>query len=100
MLMAGLDGIDNSIDPAAEGFGPFEIDIAEMPEQERVNIKALPSSLEDALDALRDDHDFLLKGKVFTEDLIDAWIEYKMSKEVNPLRARPHPYEFELYSDI
>ena len=100
MLMAGLDGIENKIDPAAEGFGPFDIDIAEMPEQERASIKALPSSLEDALDALRDDYDFLLKGKVFTEDLIDAWIEYKLNKEVNPLRARPHPYEFELYSDI
>jgi len=100
MLMAGLDGIENQIDPAAEGFGPFDIDIAEMPEQERANIKALPSSLQDALDALKDDHDFLLKGEVFTEDLIDAWIEYKLNREVNPLKARPHPYEFELYSDI
>ena len=100
MLMAGLDGIENQIDPTAEGFGPFEIEIAEMPEEERAGIKALPSSLQDALSALRDDHDFLLKGKVFTEDLIDAWIEYKLNKEVNPLRARPHPYEFELYSDI
>jgi glutamine synthetase len=71
-----------------------------MPEEERAGIKALPSSLQDALNALRDDHDFLLKGKVFTEDLIDAWIEYKLNKEVNSLRARPHPYEFELYSDI
>jgi len=100
MLMAGLDGIENQIDPDAEGFGPFEIDIAEMPGEQRASIKTLPSSLQDALNALRDDHDFLLKGKVFTEDLIDAWIEYKISKEVNPLRARPHPYEFELYSDL
>jgi len=100
MLMAGLDGIENKIDPTAEGFGPFEINVAEMPEQQRANIKTLPNSLEDALDALRDDHDFLLKGKVFTEDLMDAWIEYKMSKEVTPLQTRPHPYEFELYSDI
>jgi len=100
MLMAGLDGIENQIDPTAEGFGPFEIEIAEMPEEARAGIKALPSSLQDALSALRDDHDFLLKSKVFTEDLIDAWIEYKLNKEVNPLRARPHPYEFELYSDI
>jgi glutamine synthetase len=100
MLMAGLDGIENKIDPAAEGFGPFDIDIAELPEQERAHISALPSSLKDALDALRDDYDFLLKGSVFTEDLIDAWIEYKLNKEVNPLQARPHPYEFELYSDI
>ncbi|UCD22201.1 MAG: type I glutamate--ammonia ligase [Chloroflexota bacterium] len=100
MLMAGLDGIENKIDPAVEGFGPFDIDIAEMSEQERATIKALPSSLQSALDALRDDHDFLLKGEVFTEDLIGVWIEYKLSKEVNPLQARPHPYEFELYSDI
>ena len=100
MLMAGLDGIENKIDPIAEGFGPFEIDIAEMEEQQRANIKALPSSLEDALDALMRDHNFLLKGGVFTKDLIDAWTEYKLEKEVNPLRARPHPYEFELYSDI
>jgi glutamine synthetase len=100
MLMAGLAGIENQIDPTAEGFGPFDIDIAEMPEQQRAAINALPGSLEDALDALKDDHGFLLKGKVFTEDLIDDWIEYKLNKEVNPLRARPHPYEFELYSDI
>jgi len=100
LLMAGLNGIENQIDPTAEGFGPFDIDIAEMPEHQRASIKALPSSLEGALGALRDDHDFLLKGEVFTEDLIDAWIEYKLNKEVNSLQARPHPYEFELYSDI
>ena len=98
--MAGLDGVENKIDPSAEGFGPFEVDIAEMPENERAKIKVLPTSLEDALQALRDDHDFLLKGEVFTEDLIDTWIKYKLEKEVKPLQARPHPYEFELYSDI
>ncbi len=100
MLMAGLDGIENKIDPNAKGLGPFEIDIAEMTEQQRANIKTLPGSLEDALHALRNDHSFLLKGGVFTEDLIDTWIKYKLDKEVNPLRVRPHPYEFELYSDI
>jgi glutamine synthetase len=100
MLMAGLDGVENKIDPSAEGFGPFEVNIDEMPENERAKIKVLPTSLEDALNALRDDHDFLLKGEVFTEDLIDTWIKYKLEKEVEPLRARPHPYEFELYSDI
>jgi len=100
MLMAGLDGVENKIDPSVEGFGPFEINIAEMLEAERAKIKVLPASLEDALNALRDDHEFLLKGGVFTEDLIDAWIEYKLEKEVEPLRGRPHPYEFELYSDI
>jgi glutamine synthetase len=100
MLMAGLDGIENRIDPNAEGFGPFEVDIAEMSEQQRAKIKTLPSSLEDALYALREDNSFLLKGGVFTQDLIHTWIEYKLDKEVNPLRVRPHPYEFELYSDV
>jgi len=100
MLMAGLDGIEKNIDTAAEGFGPFEVDIAEIPEKEREKIKVLPTSLEDALSELKNDHDFLLKGGVFTEDLIDAWIQYKLENEVEPLRGRPHPYEFELYSDI
>ena len=100
MLMAGLDGIENNIDAATQGFGPFEIDIAEIPEEERAEINALPASLEDALNTLRSDHDFLLKGGVFTEDLIDTWIKHKLEKEVKPLQARPHPYEFELYSDI
>jgi len=100
MLMAGLDGIEKNIDASTEGFGPFEVDIAEMPEKQRTKIKALPGSLEDALAALKIDHGFLLQGDVFTTDLIDAWIEYKLNNEVNPLRARPHPYEFELYSDI
>jgi len=100
MLMAGLDGIEENIDPSAEGFGPFEVDIAEMPKEQRAKIKALPNCLENALAALKIDHDFLLKGNVFTSDLIDTWIEYKLNNEINPLRARPHPYEFELYSDI
>ena len=75
-------------------------DIAEMPVDERAKIKVLPASLEDALDALKGDYAFLLKGGVFTEDSIDAWIKYKLEKELEPLRGRPHPYEFELYSDI
>jgi glutamine synthetase len=100
MLMAGLDGIENRVDPTAEGFGPFDIDIAEMPEHQRASIKGLPGSLEGALGAIRDDHEFLLKGEVFTQDLIEAWIEYKLNREVKPLQARPHPYEFELYSDL
>lgn len=100
MLMAGLDGIENNIDPTTQGFGPFDVDVAEIPDEERAKIKALPTSLEDALNALMNDHDFLLKGEVFTEDLLDAWIKYKQEKEVDALRTRPHPYEFELYSDI
>ena len=100
MLMAGLDGIANSIDPSAEGFGPFDMDVAEIPPEQRAGIKALPGSLEEALAALKTDHGFLLNGGVFTDDLIDAWIEYKLNNEVNTLRTRPHPYEFELYGDI
>ena len=100
MLMAGLDGIENRIDPTAEGFGPFDADILEISEKERAKIKALPASLEEALHALSEDHEFLLKGGVFTEDLIQAWIKFKLAKEVMPVRNMPHPYEFALYYDI
>lgn len=99
-LMAGLDGIENKIDPSAQGFGPFDVDIAKLPEEERARIKALPPSLGEALDALEDDHDFLLKGGVFDQDLINFWIKYKREKEVIPLQRRPHPYEFTLYADV
>lgn len=100
ILMAGLDGIENGIDPVAEGFGPFDMNVAEIPAEARAKVKDLPASLREALDALKHDHDFLLKGGVFNEDVINAWITYKMEEEVEPLQLRPHPYEFELYSDI
>jgi glutamine synthetase len=95
MLMAMVDGIKNKIDPGE----PLERDIYEMTADELAHVPHTPGRLEDALTSLRDDHEFLLKGDVFTEDLIEAWIEYKTENEVEPLRLRPHPYEFFLYYD-
>ena len=96
MLMAGLDGIQNKIDPG----DPLDKDIYDLPPEELSEIESVPGSLEDALQALATDHDYLLKGDVFTQDVIDKWIEYKRTTEVDPLRLRPHPYEFYLYYDI
>jgi glutamine synthetase len=96
MLMAGLDGIRNKIEPP----DPVDKDIYELPREELENLPAVPASLEEALTALADDHDYLLEGGVFTEDVIEAWIEYKMDNEVSQVRLRPHPYEFHMYYDI
>ncbi|MFA6055677.1 MAG: glutamine synthetase, partial [Thermodesulfovibrionales bacterium] len=96
MLMAGLDGVENKIDPGE----PLDKDIYELGPEELAKVPSLPGSLEDALDCLEKDHDFLLKGDVFTEDVIEMWISYKRTKEVDALRLRPHPYEFYLYYDI
>jgi glutamine synthetase len=96
MLMAGIDGIINKIDPGE----PLDKDIYSLPPEELKNIPSTPGSLEEALRALEKDHDFLLRGDVFTEDVIEAWIKYKWEKEVNPMRMRPHPYEFMLYFDV
>jgi glutamine synthetase len=96
MLMAGLDGIANKIDPG----DPLDKDIYELDLEEAKGVPSTPGSLQDALKALEEDHAFLLKGGVFTEDVIKTWIEYKMEKEVKPLQLRPHPYEFSLYYDI
>jgi len=94
--MAGLDGIENKIDPGE----PLDKDIYELGPEELAHVPSVPGSLEDALYALEKDHDFLMKGDVFTQDAIDVWIRYKRTKEVNELRLRPHPYEFALYYDI
>ena len=96
MLLAGLDGVQNKIDPGE----PLDKDIYALGPEELKNVPSLPGSLEDALDALEKDQDFLLKGDVFTQDAIDMWLEYKREKEVNQMRLRPHPYEFGLYFDI
>jgi glutamine synthetase len=96
MLMAGLDGIENKIDPGK----PLDKDIYGLSPQELKKVPSLPASLEEALRLLEGDHEFLLKGDVFTEDYVRLWIEYKREREVNPLRLRPHPYEFALYFDI
>lgn len=94
--MAGLDGIENKIDPGQ----PLDKDIYGLSPEELTGIPSAPGSLEEALQALQDDHEFLLKGDVFTQDVIDKWIEYKTEAEVNAVRMRPVPMEFELYYDI
>lgn len=96
MLMAGLDGIKNRIDPGE----PFEKDSYHLTPEEAAKIQTVPSSLGEALDALEQDHDYLLKGDVFTTDVIETWLAYKRSKELDALRLRPHPYEFYLYFDV
>lgn len=96
MMMAGLDGILNKINPG----DPLDKDIYDLSPEELKNVPSAPGSLEDALKALERDHDFLLKGDVFTEDVVGAWIDYKMTREVKPMALRPHPYEFHLYYDI
>jgi glutamine synthetase len=96
MLMAGLDGVKNKIEPP----DPVDKDIYELPRAELENLPSVPASLEEALAALADDHEFLLDGGVFTEDLVDTWVEYKMEHEISQVRLRPHPYEFHLYYDI
>jgi len=96
MLMAGLDGIKNKIEPPQ----PVDKDLYELPPDEAAAIPQVPASLTEVLDALEADHDFLLEGGVFTPDLIETWIDFKRSNEVDPIRLRPHPHEFELYYDI
>jgi len=96
LLMAALDGIENRIDPGE----PLDRDIYAMAPEELANVPSTPGSLEEALNALKKDHEFLLKGDVFTEDVIAKWIEYKTKNEVDAVRMRPHPHEFMLYYDI
>jgi len=96
LLMAGLDGVQSKIDPGE----PLDKDLYDLPAEEAALVPKTPPSLDAALDALRADHDFLLKGDVFTEDVIETWIEYKSENEVDALRLRPHPWEFALYYDI
>lgn len=95
ILMAGLDGIQNRIDPGA----PLDKNIYDLPAEEAKAVKKTCGALEQALAALEEDHEFLLKGDVFTEDVIETWIEYKTKNEVDAVRLRPHPYEFTLYYD-
>jgi glutamine synthetase len=95
ILMAGLDGILNRIDPG----DPLDKDIYDMPPEELANVPSTPESLSAALRALEDDHEFLLKGDVFTDDVIETWIKYKFDKEIKPMALQPHPFEFGLYYD-
>jgi glutamine synthetase len=96
MLMAGIDGIMNKIDPG----DAVDKNIYDLPPEEAAGIPTVPSSLEEALRALEDDHDFLLRGDVFTEDVIQSWLEFKWQKEVDEVRLRPHPWEYYLYFDL
>jgi glutamine synthetase len=96
MLMAVVDGIQNKINPGS----PLDKDIYDLSPEELRDVPKTPGSLEEALNALRHDHEFLLRGDVFTRDVIDTWIWYKMEKEVDAMRLRPHPYEFCLYYDL
>jgi glutamine synthetase len=96
MLMAGIDGIMNKIDPGEA----VDKNIYDLPPEEAAGIPTVPSSLEESLRALEDDHDYLLRGDVFTEDVIQSWLSYKWENEVDAVRLRPHPHEFALYFDL
>jgi glutamine synthetase len=95
MTMAALDGIQNKIDPGE----PLDKDIYDLPPEEKAKVPSTPGSLETALNNLEKDHEWLLKGDVFTEDVIHTWIDWKRKREVDQVRIRPHPYEFALYFD-
>ena len=96
MLMAGLDGIQNKLTPP----GPLDKDLYDLPPEEMAKISNTPGSLAEVLDELEKDHDFLLKGDVFTRDVIETWLAYKREHEVDAIRLRPHPWEFALYFDV
>jgi glutamine synthetase len=96
MLMAGLDGVENRLDPGE----PLDKDIYALSPAELSKVPSVPGSLEGALNALENDHEFLTKSDVFTPDVIETWLEYKRGREIDPVRLRPHPYEFKLYFDI
>jgi glutamine synthetase len=96
MLLAGLDGIQNKIHPGE----PLDKDLYDLPPEELARVPKTPGTLADVLDALEEDHEFLLRGDVFTKDVIHTWLEYKRKKEFDAVALRPHPYEFCLYFDI
>ena len=94
--MAGLDGVQNKIEPP----DPVDKDLYDLPPEELAQVPTVPGSLDESLRALEADNDFLRAGGVFTGDLIDTWIAYKRLHEIDPVRLRPHPWEFMLYYDI
>jgi glutamine synthetase len=96
MLMAGIDGIRSKIEPPE----PIDKDLYELPPDEHAAVQQVPGSLDEVLDSLEADHGYLLEGGVFTPDLIETWIDWKRTNEIDPVRLRPHPHEFELYFDI
>jgi glutamine synthetase len=96
MLMASLDGLENEIDPGP----PLDKNIYELRPGEEKAVATVPGSLEEALRALEEDHEFLLKDGVLTSDVLGVWLEYKRQQELDPVRLRPHPWEFYLYFDV
>jgi glutamine synthetase len=93
--MAAIDGIQNRTDPGE----PLDRDIYDMPPEELADVLKTPTALDESIDALEQDHEFLLRGDVFTEDVIRTWISHKRDNEITPLQSRPHPWEFCLYFD-
>ena len=96
ILSAITNGIQNKIDPGE----PLDKDLYDLPPEEKAKVPQVPGSLGEAMDALEADHEFLLKGDVFTEDVISTWLEYNREEEIFPLSLRPHPHEFHMYYDI
>ena len=94
-MMAGLDGIQKRLDPGE----PLDKDIYSLSPEELAHVPSAPGSLDEALEALEADHDFLLAGDVFSRDLLEAWIDWKRAHEITEVRRRPHPHEFGLYFD-
>ena len=99
-LLAGLDGIQRQIDPSEAGFGPIDANIFDWSDEQRASIQQLPGGLAEAMRALQDDHEFLLAGEVFSSELIQQWIQFKLESEYYEVRNRPHPYEVSLYFDV
>jgi glutamine synthetase len=99
-LIAGLNGIKHKINPGEHNYGPLDQDVEKLPEIEKANIKAVPKGVEEALEALDQDREFLISTGVFTDDLIDSWINFKLEQEYYTIRDRIHPYEIELYFDL
>ena len=95
-MQATIIKIINRIDPG----DPLDKDIYDMEPEELVNVPSTPGSLGEALECLKNDHEYLLKGDVFTDDVIETWIKYKIEKEIKPMALQPHPYEFGLYYDV
>ena len=96
ILMAGLDGVLNKTEPP----DPVDKDLYDLPPEELALVPQVPSSLDESLAALEADHEFLQAGDVFTDDLLETWVSYKREHEIDPVRLRPHPWEFYLYYDI
>jgi len=98
--MAGIDGIESKTDPTLEGYGPYDVNVFDLPEEQRNKIEVLPRSLEEALSELKKDCSFLLKGGVFDIHFIDTWIKFKYEKEIKKVLPVPSPIEFQLYYDL